>query len=153
MNNQVARINADAVAELEEPLPSMDEAGLAAIGADIPDWDATRVRDRAVIGRYVGGQVAGYVAGTGEWHQGMLEKAAKTMEAIMANEKASSEVRVKAAEAIKNLAATSALWAATQLKAAEMMGLAKRRRDRQSSAPQSITGINIRATSVQVNGK
>ena len=152
MSNQVAKIESGDVADFEAP-PTEREAELALTGADLPEADVARVRDRSVYGRFVGSRIAGYIVGTGEWNLGKIEKVIAAMEKILDDEKAPMQLKINAAETIKNLSGTAAAWAAVQLKAAEILGRGSKNRQRQSNAPRSITGISVSANNVQINGK
>jgi hypothetical protein len=154
-SNAITKIDSKLVGEME-PV-SIEDAEKALIGANMPqeanpaDNALTRVRDRAVIGRFIASSIGGYVVANAESYLTMLEKAARSLEREFDDPKTSIERKVMAAEALKNVSNSAASQSLVQLKGAELLAYGGEKRKKKSLAPQGIRGISVVADNVQIN--
>lgn len=134
MNNGLQRIDSKTVGEI----PTESEAALAEIGADMGEtFEMVKIRDRARIGRFAAGDMAGYILSNSIVDRDSLEEIQRI---LLADIKKSSDIRmhVAIAEAMKNIVNTGANIAGVQLKAAEILAYGKKKENRQNNAPQQI---------------
>lgn len=151
MSNSITKIDSKLVGEME-PV-TLQDAQLAMTGADMRDDEMlTRVRDRAVIGRFIAGQIGGYIVGEAEAYLQSLSKARKSLEKVFDNDKSATAEKVSASEALKNISNAAAAQFIVQLKGAELLAVGGKKKERKSNAPTNILGTAIYADNVQVNG-
>lgn len=157
----LAKIDSKVVADAEEvdPVEAEQQAMEAAVAAGLKFDEIESVKATVKVGRFVATQMSGYVIGTTRISQAALLEVLR-VQADMVSDYANGGKRkltpLELATTADSMAKVSnALSQSNQilLKAAEVAGQGKRKVNRQSNAPQFITGTVINAENVQVNGE
>lgn len=124
------------------------EAEVASQEAGMQTDDIRVFKSRTTVGRFVSTGMSGYVVGNTLKYQRILDACADTLLAELGQAR-NAEARIRIADAIGRLANSVMMSHAVQLKAVEIVAQGKKKKSRESNAPQVLIGS---AGAVQVNG-